>query len=223
MNTIKKLFSSKKQFQYAELIKIFKSKKNTVSLIHLHGQKYVLKMYSLGMKKNMVNEYCNLKSLDSVNTPTVFEADFQNRYLLMNYIQGENVCGLINDETVSIQEKSRMINLLAKWFYKLHQNEKINSRCLIHGDATLRNFIFHKTIFGLDFEESHINNPIHDISNLCASILTTEPKFTNEKQQLHYQFVETYKRYTHDELFGIDNAIKTAIKETQQRRKRLFR
>jgi tRNA A-37 threonylcarbamoyl transferase component Bud32 len=220
MNSIEKIFSQNKQFQNASLVEIFKSKKNTVCLINLNNKNCVLKTYSPDMEKNLIREFSILsKASTPFKKPKLIEKNLHQHYLLMSYVKGENVCDLINDLTTPTQEKIHIIQKLARWFSQFHQSNTEHSNCLIHGDANLRNFLYDDTIIGLDFEEVFIGNPLQDISNLCASILTTEPEFTSEKKRLLDQFLKSYQDITSQELPMIHQEIKKAIRYTQKRRK----
>ena len=221
MKSIDTLFSQVKKFQNASLVTFFKSKKNTVCLINLNNKNCVLKLYS-DMNKNLLREYSILSKLSTpFKQPILIEKNVHHHYLLMNYIKGENVCDLINDSTIPTQEKIQIILKLARWFSQFHQSANKYSKCLIHGDANLRNFIYDEDIIGLDFEEADLGDPIKDIANLSASILTTTPQFTNEKKQLVDQFIESYQDITSQKLPMTNHDIDKAVKIMLQRRRDL--
>lgn len=185
----------------------FKSKKNTVAYVIFNGKPMIIKRFVPGSKNNMENEYSILKKAHDLHVPSVFEKDEHNNILIMSYINGENLCEIINSETLEFEEKRRILILLSQWFSDFHEKFKNYEKKLIHGDSALRNFIFSKKIYGLDFEESRQGKNIEDIAELCASILSTNPMFEIEKFELCKIFIKSYTEKIQSELKGINNAI----------------
>ncbi len=208
MRDIKDLIGKSKKYKNTILQKIFKSKKNTVSYVTMKENPRVLKWYVPGLKKNMENEYKILsKAKSKLDTPIVYEKDEKNNVLIMNYIMGENLCDLINNEETTYQEKERLMILLSEWFYKLHNFFKENEKFLIHGDPSLRNFIFTDRIWGVDFEEVRYGKPVEDIAGACASILSTDPMFTKEKYKLCSVLIDNYLKLAPGRISDINNDI----------------
>ncbi len=221
MTSIKQVLSKNSELSNAKVIKIFKSKKNTVYLITLNGKQCVLKIYSQDSESRITNEL-NLLSFSKgyYAKPEILSFDLNQRFILMTYITGENICDLINDNTIPFEKKSEIIQRLAIWFFHFHKSHSQNCNYLIHGDANLRNFIYNEKIVGLDFEETHIANPIEDIANICTSILTTDPQYTIEKKELQQHFIKSYKKYSNLNMDRIENEIKKAISNVQKRREK---
>ena len=193
MKNIEELISKRKKYKNVILQKNLKSKKNTVAYVTIDKKPRVLKWFVPGLKRNMENEYRILKKAKSeINVPMIYKKDDKNNVLYMNYIMGENLCDIINDEDASYEEKERLMMLLSEWFYNFHNFFKDNDGFLIHGDPTLRNFIFTDRIWGVDFEEARSGKPVEDIAGACASILSTDPMFTKEKYKLCNIFVDNY-------------------------------
>ena len=120
--------------------------------------------------------------------------DEKNNVLITSYIIGENLCDIINNEDTSINEKQRLMILLAEWFFNFHNHFKSNNNYIIRGDSILRNFIFTDKIWGVDFEESRKGNIEEDISDICTSILTTNPMYIDEKYKLCKIYLESYSK-----------------------------
>lgn len=193
MRDIKELTSKNKKYKNTILQKKLKSKKNTVAYVTTDKKPRVLKWFVPGLKRNMEKEYKILKKAKSeLNVPTIFEKDEKNNVLVMNYIMGENLCDIINEEDTSYKEKERLMILLSEWFYNFHNFFKKDNEFLIHGDPTLRNFIFTDRIMGVDFEEARAGKPVEDIAGACASILSTDPMFTKEKHKLCSVLIDNY-------------------------------
>lgn len=193
MRNIEELIKNNKKYKNTVVQLTFKSKKNTVAYVTINNKPRVLKWFVPGLKRQMIAEYNVLKKGSSkLNIPSIHEKDEKNNVLIMNYIIGENICDIINNQDTSNNEKLRLIVLLSQWFFDFHNCFKTKEGFQIRGDSSLRNFIFSDRIFGVDFEESRIGKPVEDIAGMCASILSTEPMFTNEKFKLCNKFIESY-------------------------------
>jgi tRNA A-37 threonylcarbamoyl transferase component Bud32 len=201
MRNLEKFLSKTTAYQDAVIQKTFKSEKHNVALITLKSKPRVIKWYQQGFKRNMNKEYKILTTYSSSLTiPSVYEKDEKNNVLLLQYIAGENLCDLINSTSVSREEKTRLIIFLAQWYAQFHQKLQQEEGYQIHGDAHLHNFLFSDRIWGFDFEESAIGEPVQDIARVSASILTTDPAFTREKLQLTQTFITTYQEAVHFNL-----------------------
>ncbi|UCH72538.1 MAG: hypothetical protein JSW62_03045 [Thermoplasmatales archaeon] len=217
MKNIKELVENAERYKKAIIQKSFKSKKNTVAYVTLDGKPRILKWFVPGLKKNMQMEYNILKKGSSgLNIPNLYEMDEVNNVLILNYIIGENLCDIVNDEETTITEKQRLMILLAKWFAKFHNHFKSKDDFYIRGDPSLRNFILTDRIWGVDFEEARIGKPIEDIAGICSSILSTDPMFTSEKFELCRNFVEYYAKSVTWNLTKFNEEIAYALLERIQ-------
>jgi len=217
MRNIEDLVNNKKKYNDAVIQLQFKSKKNIVAYVTLKNKPRVLKWFVPGLKRQMNAEYNVLKKGSSkLNIPIIHEKDEKNNVLILNYIVGENLCDIINDEDTSEREKERLIILLAQWFFDFHNHFKTKEEFLIRGDPSLRNFIFTDRIWGVDFEESRIGKPVEDIAGMCASILSTEPMFTGEKFQLCEKFIEYYLNLAPGRINNLENEISYSLLEKIQ-------
>jgi tRNA A-37 threonylcarbamoyl transferase component Bud32 len=178
------------------LQKRFKSKKNTVAYVVSNGQPRILKWFVPGLKQNMDIEYSILKKgFSDITMPSPLEKDAENNVLVMSYIIGENVCDIVNDPRTILEEKQKVVHLLADWFGNFHNFFKSEDGFRLRGDATLKNFILSRSrIWGVDFEESRIGKPNEDLATLCVSLLSTDPMFTDEKFQLCQIFLDAYQK-----------------------------
>jgi len=196
MRNINDLIENVEKYRNVLLQKTFESKKNTVAYVFSNGQPRILKWYVPGLTQNMDIEYNVLKKgFAHLSIPSPLEKDTENNVLVMSYIIGDNVCELLNDSKTTLEEKIKVIILLADWFARFHSFFKTEDTFRIRGDATLRNFILSRgRIWGLDFEESRQGKPSEDVATLCASVLSTEPMFTEEKFHLCQTFTESYRK-----------------------------
>lgn len=217
MREIEDLTKNVKKYKKTVIQDKLKSKKNTVAYVTLDSKPRVLKWFVPGLKRQMMNEYNVLKDGEKkLQMPFVYELDEENNVLVLNHILGENLCDLINSEETTFKEKQRLIILLSDWFLKFHNHFKEGNEFKIHGDASLRNFIFNDRIWGVDFEESRAGKPSDDISSICASILTTDPMFTGDKFRLCRIFIDSYLKNAPGRILNINDEIAYALLEKIQ-------
>lgn len=195
MKDIDFLINNSKKYKKSIIQKKFQSKKNTVTYVIYNDKPRILKWFAPGFSEHMNIEYNVLKEgLSKLKIPIIYEKDDKNNVIIMNYIPGKNLCDIINDNTVNFSKKKEIIIELAIWLKNFHEFYKRDDQIFIRGDSILRNFILSDKIWGLDFEEFRIGSIEEDISNLCISLLTTDPKYTNEKYQLCKIFIESYSK-----------------------------
>ena len=217
MRDIEDLVKSNKKYKNAVVQLQFKSKKNTVAYVTLDNKPRVLKWFVPGKLNQMKAEAKIIKKGSSkLNIPIIHEKDEKNNVLILNYIVGENLCDIINETKTSLNEKVRLIVLLAQWFFDFHNHFKKNEEFVIHGDPSLRNFIFTDRIWGVDFEESRIGKPVEDIAGMCASILTTEPMFIGEKFSLCNKFLDSYLTKAPGRITDVSREISYSLLEKIQ-------
>lgn len=193
MKEIEILLNKSIKYKNSIIQKKFHSKKNTVAYVIFNNKPRILKWFAPGFRNQMNNEFHVLKKGSSkLKIPIAYEKDNINNVIIMNYIPGKNLCDIINDDNENSENKEKIIIKLAFWFKRFHEFYKTNNQNYIRGDSNLRNFIFTDNIWGLDFEEFRIGNIDEDIANICTSILTTDPKYTNEKYTLCRLFIKSY-------------------------------
>ncbi len=200
--------------------KQFESKRNNVALVEINGEQKVLKWFKPSNIKQMETEVSILQSLpSSIHIPTISRIDAENNFFIMEFIPGDNLCDIINNSSISFEEKKEYLMLLAKWFSTFHKETRIDIGFQIKGDAHLRNFILsHNKVWGVDFEESCFGNPSEDIANVCISILTTNPCFTSQKINLSKYFLKTYQNLVPWSLEHYDQTFTSIMNNIIQRR-----
>jgi tRNA A-37 threonylcarbamoyl transferase component Bud32 len=195
MREIECLINKNMKYKNILIQKKFYSKKNTVSYVIYNDKPRILKWFAPGFKKQMKNEFKILnKGISKLNMPTVYEMDEDNNLLIMSYIPGKNVCDIINNENESYDYKTKIIIKLAVWLKNFHEHFKSDNTYNLRGDSILRNFILTDRLWGVDFEESRIGKIEEDISDICTSIITTDPMYTDDKYKLCKIFLESYSR-----------------------------
>ena len=177
------------------IIQKLNSKKNTVVKVVFNRptdsfpKNIVIKIFRT---LNAQKEYSELIKLQNQELTVPRILFFRNPFLILNYIEGENLCDFINDKLIDVQELGLLddnnrkkieesLLKLAEWLGNLHINNMIskeNLSVLNKGDTRLRDFIFNTVtgqIYGTDFEDSYVGNPIDDLAWVCCSLLDTNP------------------------------------------------
>lgn len=194
-----------------ELLERFKSRKNRVYRVRANGETKVLKIFS--SSEALDREYKMLDLLkDRLNVPRVHSIDRRRGILVMEFIEGENLCDFLNPAIEhDIADSLRIIEELARWFSDFHL--LLKDKQMIRGDSILRNFIldYKGEIYGVDFEESRKGRAEEDIAEICISVLTTHPEFAEEKFELCKRFLKAYSGDV-DTLFFKKQLFKTLEK-----------
>jgi len=218
MRDIQELIENVEKYKNVLLQRRFESKKNTVAYVVYNSQPRILKWFVPGLKQNMDLEYSILKKgFSDLSIPSPLEKDVENNVLVMSYIMGENVCDIVNDLQMALEEKQKVVQLLADWFVNFHTFFKSEDGFRLRGDANLKNFILSRgRIWGVDFEESRMGKPSEDLATLCVSLLSTNPMFTDEKFQLCQIFLDSYRKSVKWDVENINTEISYALLERIQ-------
>jgi len=157
------------------------------------------------------------KGAPDLHMPAPLDKDTDNNVLILSYIVGKNLCDVINDPATNVEDKQHVIEQLAHWIVRFHTHFKTEESFMIRGDASLRNFILSRgKIWGVDFEESRQGKPVEDVAGICASLLTTDPMFSDEKFRLCTKFLESYRKETPWTLENVNSEIAYALLEKIQ-------
>lgn len=195
MKDIQELIINSEKYNHVVIQKRFQSKKNTVCYVLLNNKPCVVKWYAPGFKKNMQTESKILKKgHNQLCIPTLIENDEKHNVLILGYIPGDNLCDVLHDQSTLLDEKKRLLALVAQWYAAFHKLFKTDTSYYIHGDSILRNFVYGDRLYGVDFEESRIGERQEDIAGIATSLLTTHPMFTKEKFLLCRHFISQYEQ-----------------------------
>ena len=92
-----------------------------------------------------------------VSTPTIYEIDMKKTTIVMEYIEGDRVKELLNNELN--EDKKVICRKIGESLGKLHKNG------IIHGDPTTSNFIYtHGKVFFVDFGLGVFSDSLEDAS-----------------------------------------------------------
>ncbi|MHA1150451.1 MAG: RIO1 family regulatory kinase/ATPase domain-containing protein [Promethearchaeota archaeon] len=211
-------------------IKTYKSKKNIVlgiifdKKVNPNKEDMVVKIFKTD---NADNEFHSLLRLLEQNHSVPRLIDYNKPFLLMEMIQGKNLCDYINDKLVNVkhleelESKARQkmilsVKMLAQWLARVHKTNIIldpkfsTFNVRNKGDPRLRDFIINFTtgeLYGVDFEDSYEGNHIDDIAGICCSLLDTNPglfemEVPHHKIELIKEFLNEYYRINKDFKFN---------------------
>jgi tRNA A-37 threonylcarbamoyl transferase component Bud32 len=185
-----------------------KSRKNTVlnlvfdRTLQDFPQEFVVKIFRT---KNIVSENNILTRLKNQNfhVPKIFS--LKKPYLILEKIEGINLCDFINDNLKDTEELDDLdsdlktqitssIEILAKWLAQLHKKNLVRKRrseeilVLNKGDTRLRDFILdpsREILFGVDFEDAFEGSHMDDLAWICCSLLDTSPGLFDMDEPKH--------------------------------------
>lgn len=175
------------QVESIQIQKKFYSSKNDVIWLRTYNKS--------GEKKNVVvkqykhsNWNCNkeaslLRHLRG-NGLAVPEVYFKsNNTIVMEHIPGETLCDrllvLENGQGEFLRERDMIIDTLIQWVADFHRAMKLwNKRDYTKGDMALGNFIWGKSLYGIDFENSKKGIIERDVARLMVEIWTCTPQVT---------------------------------------------
>lgn len=184
-------------------MELFKSKKNSVYHI-------IFKKKPAGFPKEVVVKRFNTSNAErehdalvkliqqSLFVPKVIF--FKAPYLILEKIEGDNLCDSINDTVAHISKLNELdaysrdrllfsIKKLSNWIAQLHKHNILSYDMLTDvivlnkGDTILRDFVLSSAndeVYGFDFEECYEGNHIDDLAWICCSLLDTTPGILDE-------------------------------------------
>jgi tRNA A-37 threonylcarbamoyl transferase component Bud32 len=175
----------------------FQSRKNRVFKTKYAGEVCVAKIFSEELRGRERSEFSILKicSKNGVRVPKPIK--LLDGAILMELIDGANVADLF-DSYWSIdpsggsvrRELSMLLGAVAEWLSQFHSASNFK---LARGDAILRNFVLKGgEVWGMDFEEAQVGDPLADVGQTCSNILGLEPKFVPLKFELSRDFASAY-------------------------------
>ena len=184
------------------------SRKNSVINVVFDKQprsfptEFIIKIFKT---KNIVSENNILIRLKNQNFRVPEILSLKKPYLILEKVQGINLCDFINDNLKDTEELNdltsdirnhviKSIEKLAEWLAQLHEKNTVRKQkseelfVLNKGDTRLRDFIidFSKdTLYGVDFEDAYEGNHIDDLAWICCSLLDTNPGLFDMDEPKH--------------------------------------
>jgi tRNA A-37 threonylcarbamoyl transferase component Bud32 len=169
----------------------FESRRNEVYKIISSQPSYQIIVAKFYHQPGIAHETSVLQEAATKEVPVPQLIGTTSNVLLMEYIEGPNLCDLIN-----ANPRTKYGRLLANWLINFQNAFQVDQHSvLVKGDARLRNFLLRENqVVGVDFEESYVGSYDDDLIELCASILDTDPLFTKKKFQLCNTIIRSYAR-----------------------------
>jgi tRNA A-37 threonylcarbamoyl transferase component Bud32 len=191
-----------------------KSRKNEVWLAEMEdtGLPIIFKIYNHERIDKKRTEVSLLREAAKagLRVPKLTELPDVEGVMIMEMVKGENVMDVLNSRG-AINIKNKIIMSLAEWladFYRIFSYKN-----LIRGDCSLRNFLWDgENVWGLDFEECEEGQPVQDIGDVCASILSSKPEYAEYKVELCRLLIDRYEELTTN-LEDIDENISLALEK----------
>ncbi|MFX0080962.1 MAG: hypothetical protein ACFE94_04340 [Candidatus Hodarchaeota archaeon] len=181
-------------------------------------KEFIIKIFRT---KNIVSEINILNRLKNQNFSVPSILGLKKPYLILEKVQGINLCDFINDNLRDTEElndltpdiKNQVINSiekLAEWLAQLHEKNTVRKHkledlfVLNKGDTRLRDFIINfseNILYGVDFEDAYEGNHMDDLAWICCSLLDTNPGLFDmdepkHKIELINLFLKKYYRET---------------------------
>lgn len=162
------------------------SKRNRVWVVETDVRPVILKRSLSGRGEH---EFNILSEARNTGLDVPFPLYRAGEYLVLEYIAGERCDTLIN-HMFSTEAAEKM----ATWLAEFHAVLARNGRSLIMKDVELANFMMADgRIFGVDFEDVTVGDPLEDLGCLLSSVLGSEPLFTPVKFDLCMRLLEIYE------------------------------
>ncbi|MFX1325987.1 MAG: hypothetical protein ACFE8N_13620, partial [Promethearchaeota archaeon] len=165
-------------------------------------KEFIVKIFKT---KKIVSENNILIRLKNQNFSVPEVLFLKNPYLVLEKVQGVNLCDFINDNLKNLEKledldtdmRNQMVHtieLLAEWLAQMHEKNitrKPNSEeifVLNKGDTRLRDFIMNfreDKLYGVDFEDAYEGNHMDDLAWICCSLLDTSPGLFDMEEPTH--------------------------------------
>jgi aminoglycoside phosphotransferase (APT) family kinase protein len=174
----------------------YPSRKNHVVRARKNEQEFILKIYEGEFVKNLELEYDMLMECSKRDIRAPIPIRKSREFIIMEYIDGENVSVLFDRYYERIADTDSGLHIddlcdkLAGWLVQFHR--KFDWK-IARGDCILRNFLISNgKVVGLDFEECRDADPLSDLGDLCAFILSMRPEFTRERFEIAGRLSRSY-------------------------------
>lgn len=176
----------------------FFSRKNTVFKSVSLGKIVVVKVYGTGRSSLAEKEFSILNECHSNGVSVPAPIELREGAVLMEFVEGATLAESLDrcwlDGAAAVPEERRRLEWTAKavgeWLCRFHD---VFDKPTTRGDSNARNFLVcGEEVFGVDFEESSDTDVLDDVGQMCSSILSMHPMFTDEKFDFCRSLSEAY-------------------------------
>ncbi len=162
------------------------SRKNRVWVVETDVRPVVLKQFLSGKCADEFEALLRARKAE-INVPYPFHTE--DDYIVLEYLQGDSCETMIN-HLFSMDVAAG----IGRWLAQFHRALADDDALQTMSDAVLSNFIFHDNqVYGLDLEDSHPGEPLDDLGQMAASILSSEPMFNPVKFDLCRKMILSYE------------------------------
>jgi Ser/Thr protein kinase RdoA (MazF antagonist) len=174
----------------------FRSRKNRVYLSLYDDEPVVVKELSDSEKAS--KEHAILSMCVAGGVPVPRPLAVLGNALVLEYIEGGTAADLLDSMWIKGATPSADVPAalagaaaaLGEWLAEFH---KVSEFRIARGDANMRNFIMRgHAVVGVDFEECRESDVISDLGQMCSSVLSMNPMFTDEKLEFCRMMSGTY-------------------------------
>ena len=165
----------------------FFSRKNTVFKSVSVGKIVVVKVYGASRRSLAEKEFSILKECHSRGVSVPEPIELREGAVLMEFVEGATLAESLDrywlDGIAAAPEErlrlERTAKAIGEWLSRFHD---VFDKSTTRGDSNARNFLLcGEEVFGIDFEESSRADVLDDVGQICSSILSMHPMFTQEK------------------------------------------
>ncbi len=177
---------------------VFTSRKNRVFAVDIDGHRCVAKVFPQGAGDRASTEFSILGMCSRAGVTVPIPIWHREDVVLMDFVEGMSLAGSFDEifegRGGTIQAGSptsaTIIAGLADWLASFHTAFAFR---MCRGDSILKNFkISEGKVCGFDFEEAHEGDPIEDLGQACAYVLSTRPEFTEGKFEFANRLADRY-------------------------------
>ena len=204
-----------KLYPGAEILEkiFFMSKKNQVTkLILKNGYEIfsIICKYFVWGDCEIEHEIIEKCAAKNIKVPKIIKKT--DNMLIMEYLKGRAI-GSIDIFQKTINEK--LLQNIASWLYNFHKSFLNGTKTIIKGDMRLHNFILYgNDIYGIDFEESRLNDFSEDVIEMSATLCEMEIELKNTySTEASNIFYEKYFELYGKQIPNFTQQIKTCLKK----------
>ena len=179
----------------------FFSRKNKVFRSSQSGRPVVVKVFGVGRREIASKEFSVLQRCSGAGLSTPSPIGLISDSIVMEYLEGVTVAALLDTDASSAKSSSvagfdriELSRSLGEWIAGFHGLFDFK---LSRGDANMRNsIVVGGTVYGIDFEECLETDVLIDLGQMCSSVLSMHPMFTEEKFEFVRAMSERYFQST---------------------------
>lgn len=177
----------------------YPSRKNTVFRAAVDGRRLVAKVYAAERSHLAAKELSILQDCVRRGVRVPGPIGLRGRALLVELVEGANAAEQLDSlweaylagDLAAAAAMTGLVDGVSGWLAGFHKAFGFKT---VRGDAILKNFVLgvDGVVTGLDLEESMAGDPIDDIGQLCAFVISMYPAFTAARFALAGRFADRY-------------------------------